>query len=425
MKRRTLLKGLGIAPLAIAPSAMASIDQANKTGGAALFQELGVRTFINAAGTLTYMSGCLMEDEVVQTIQSTAKHFCMMDELQDKVGEQIAKLVKAEYATVTSGAFSAMTLGLAGILTGMDLKKVEQLPHLEGTGMKSEVICQRSHDERYNHAFLNTGCKIVTIETVEELEKAINEKTALLHFLNITAHKGKIQHEQWVAIGKKHGIPTSIDIAADVPPVSNLWKFNEMGFDLVFISGGKAIRGPQSAGLLMGKRSIIEAARLSAPPRGFNVGRAHKVNKEEILGMYIALRNYISKDHEAEWKRWEQEIAHIQRSVLDIKGITTEIKVPQLGNITPNLIIRWDDTYIRHTGKSLRDALRNGTPSIEAGFAGLPLYPNQAGSESIDPRIADQLPGSNQVTITVWMMQKNEYKTVAKRLKAAFEAASV
>lgn len=99
--------------------------------------------------------------------------------------------------------------------------------------------------------------------------------------------------------------------------------------------------------------------------------------------------------------------------------------MPQLGNITPNLIIRWDDTYIRHTGKSLRDALRNGTPSIEAGFAGLPLYPNQAGSESIDPKIADQLPGSNQVTITVWMMQKNEYKTVAKRLKAAFEAASV
>jgi L-seryl-tRNA(Ser) seleniumtransferase len=425
MKRREVLKGLGMAPVAIGSGAFTSFDPTIGDAGASLFRELGVRTFINAAGTLTFMSGCLMEEEVVQTIRSASRHFCMMDELQDKVGEEIAKMVKSEYATVTSGAFSAMTLGLAGILTGMDLKKVEQLPHLEGTGMKSEVICQRSHDERYNHAFLNTGCRIVTIETVDELERAINEKTALLHFLNITAKKGKIQHEEWVAIGKKHGIPTSIDIAADVPPVSNLWRFNEMGFDLVFISGGKAIRGPQSAGLLMGKRSIIEAARLSAPPRGFNVGRAHKVNKEEILGMYVALRKYISKDHAAEWKRWEEEIAYIQRSVRDIKGITTEIKVPELGNITPNLIIRWDDALIRHTGKSMREALRNGSPSIEAGFSGLPLYPNQAGSESIDPKVAETLKGANQVTITVWMMQKNEYKIVARRLREVFEAASV
>ncbi len=425
MKRRSILKGLTLAPLVIGASSIKSIAATASVNENNLLNELGVRTFINAAGTLTYMSGSLMHPEVVKTIKDSSTHFCMMDELQDKVGENIAALVHSEAATVTSGAFSAMTLGLAGILTGNDLKKVEQLPHLAGTGMKSEVICQKSHDERYNHAFLNTGCTIVTVETLEELEKAINEKTAMLHFLNIAADKGKINHADWLAVGKKYKIPVSIDIAADVPPVSNIWKFNDMGFDLVFLSGGKAIRGPQSAGLLMGRKNIIEAARLSAPPRGFNVGRAHKVNKEEILGMYVALKKYIATDHEKEWSQWESEINFIENEVKNIKGISTKIVIPTLGNITPNLIINWNPTHINLTGKDLREALRNGNPSIEAGFAGLPLYPNQAGSESIDPTIAATLKGENRVTITVWMLQQGEYKIVGKKLKEAFNNALV
>ena len=165
MKRRDILKGLTIAPLALGAAPLNSFAGSNAFKDSNLFNEIGVRTFINAAGTLTYMSGSLMHPEVVKTIREAANHFCMMDELQDKVGELIAEMVHAEAATVTSGAFSAMTLGLAGILTGLDLKKVEQLPHLQGTGMKTEVICQKSHDERYNHAFLNTGCTIVTVET--------------------------------------------------------------------------------------------------------------------------------------------------------------------------------------------------------------------------------------------------------------------
>ncbi len=173
--------------------------------------------------------------------------------------------------------------------------------------MKSEVIYQKAHAIDYNHAFLNTGCKLIPVETVAELEAAISDKTALLHFLNIEADKGKIMHEEWVALGKKHNIPTSIDIAADVPPVSNLWKFNDMGFDFVVISGGKAIRGPQSAGLLMGKKSIIEAARIHMPPRGFNIGRGMKVNKEEVIGMYVALEHYLAYDHDKEWKSWEEK----------------------------------------------------------------------------------------------------------------------
>ncbi|GAB3908060.1 D-glucosaminate-6-phosphate ammonia lyase [Larkinella knui] len=421
MNRRELLKGLTVLPLAGATPQVPQSTIRERD----IFKELGIRTFINAAGTLTYMSGCIMRDEVVEVLESTSHHFCMIDEVQDKVGERIAQLVHSEAAMVTCGAFSAMTLGLAGILTGLDVRKVEQLPHLAGTGMKSEVICQKSHNERYNHAFLNTGCTIVEVETVEDVEKAINEKTALLHFLNIVSNAGQIKHEEWVALGKKHNIPTSIDIAADVPPVSNLWKFNEMGFDLVFISGGKAIRGPQSAGILMGRKDLIAAARLNSPPRGFTVARGHKVNKEEILGMYVALEKYLSNDHEKEWKTWENRIAHIQNAVEGLKGVTTKITVPELGNVTPVLTINWDDTVVKLTGRQLRDRLRDGHPSIEAQFSGLPLYHYQAGSDSIDPAVAETLKGGNLVRVTAWMLQPGEEKIVARRIKEELLTASV
>src|SRR5688500_3550411 len=162
-------------------------------------------------------------------------------------------------------------------------------------------------------------------------------------------------HEEWVAVGRKHGIPTAIDVAADVPPVSNLWKFNDMGFSFVVISGGKAIRGPQSAGLLMGKKEIIAAARLHMPPRGFNIGRGFKVNKEEILGMYVALEQYMQQDHDKEWKAWEAATAHIESTVKTVSGVSTNITVPPLGNVTPTLAIAWDTGKIKLAGKALQE----------------------------------------------------------------------
>jgi uncharacterized pyridoxal phosphate-dependent enzyme len=400
LKRRELIQRLSTLPfvgalMASFPLTTAEASAPSKRQPARdLFEEFGVRTFINAAGTLTYMTGSLMHDEVLEAINYSAKEFCMLDELQDKVGEKIAKMVHAEAAVVTSGAFSGMTLGLAGILTGMDEKKVRELPHLEYTGMKSEVICQASHDIVYNQALTNTGCKIVRVETAEDVAKAVNDRTALMHFLHIESDKGKIQHEEWVALGKKHGIPTSIDIAADVPPVSNLWKFNDMGFDFVVISGGKAIKGPQSAGLLMGKKNIISAARLSMPPRGFNIGRGMKINKEEILGMYVALEKYINADHDKEWKEWEEKLALVNNSVNSISGVTTEVHVPPLGNHTPTLKITWDIAKVKITDKGLREALRNATPSIEVG----------GGS-------------ANSVSVTVFMLKPGQEKIVASRLK--------
>ncbi|WP_128543298.1 selenocysteine synthase [Larkinella soli] len=366
-----------------------------------LLKELGLRTFINAAGTYTAMTGSLMHDEVLETIGAASKEFVMLDDVQTKVGEKIAALTHAESAVVTAGCFSAMTLGLAGVLTGMDPKKAEQLPHLQGTGMKSEVIAQKGHNVGYNHALTNTGCKIVEVETIEDVEKAINANTALLWFLNIQADKGKITHEQWVALGKKHNIPTMIDIAADVPPVENLWKFNDMGFDLVCVSGGKAMRGPQSAGLLMGKKDLIAAARLSMPPRGSTIGRGMKVNKEEILGMYVALEKFVNTDHQKEWKMYEDRVATIAGAVKSVAGVTTETFAPPLGNHTPTLRIAWDPAKVQLTPKVLQENLRNGNPSIE-------IVSEPAG-----------------ISLTAWMLKPGQEKIVAARLKEEFTKASV
>ena len=394
MKRRDLLKyasmlpiGTGVAAGLIPTKAFAKAPAAKRN----ILKELGIRTFVNAAGTYTAMTASLMHDEVVETIKQSAKQFAMLDEVQDKVGEKIAELCHAEAATVTAGCWSALVLGTAGVLTGMDMKKVAQLPNV--TGMKAEVIVQKGHNIGYVHALTNTGAIIVEIETVQELEKAINEKTAMMWFLNTYAPMGKIQHEEWVAIAKKHKIPTMIDMAADVPPVSNLWKYNDLGFDLVCISGGKAMCGPQSAGILMGRKDLIAAARLSAPPRGGNIGRGMKVNKEEIVGMYVALEKYINQDHDAEWKMWESKIDSIKTAVNSVEGVTTEISVPPIANHTPLLFINWDESKVKTSNKDLMLKLRNGSPSIE-------VMANGTG-----------------INITVFMLQEGEEKIVAKRVR--------
>ncbi len=404
MKRREILKTLAVLPLAggvggiIAPTQPVLASQPIVKRD--LFKELGLRTFINAAGVYTSMTASLMPDEVLEAITSGAGEFVMLDEVQDKVGEKIAALCHAEAATVTAGCWSALVLGMAGVLTGMDKKKVSQLPVLEGTGMKSEVVLQKSHANGYHHALTNAGVSIILVETRQEVEAAINDKTALMWFLNREAPEGKIQHEEWLEIAKKHGVPTMIDIAADVPPVENLWKFNDMGFDLVVISGGKAMRGPQSAGILMGKEELVAAARLSAPPRS-GIGRGQKVNKEEVLGMYVALEKYIQTDHEKEWKMWEQQIAVIENAIKDIDGVITEVFAPPIANHTPTLNVSWESSKIKTSGKKLLAQLRNGNPSIEMRS------------------------GKNDgVELTVFMLKPGQEKIIAKRMKEELSRAS-
>ena len=355
------------------------------------FKELGIRTFINAAGTYTSMTGSLMPKEVINAINYGSLEYVNLDELQDKVGERIAELLECEYATVSSGCFGAMSIAMAGVMSGKDPKKIKQLP--DTTGLRNEVILQESHTIGYAQALTNVGAKLVKVKTAEELENAINEKTAMLWFLNANTDRGDIKWEEFVSLGKKHNIPTFIDCAADVPPVDNLFKFTRIGFDMVAFSGGKGLRGPQSAGLLLGKKEYIEAARLHTPPRGETIGRGMKVNKEEVLGMLAALELYLSKDHQAEWKMWEDQIDLISESAKSVSGVETTIHVPPHANHVPSLKIRWDQSKVNISPDNVRKILREGSPSIET------------------------VGNKNEIGITTWMMVPGQEKIVAKKIK--------
>jgi L-seryl-tRNA(Ser) seleniumtransferase len=403
INRRKVLQSLATLPFAGSLLGAQSLSAQSKTAAVVsslrrdFFKELGLRTFINAAGTYTSMTGSLMPKEVIEAISYGATEYVNLDDLQDKVGERIAELLDCEYATVSSGCFGAMSIGMAGILTGKDPKKVKQLPNTDG--MKNEVIIQESHTIGYAQALTNVGAKVVKVKTAKQLEKAITDKTCMLWFLNAHTDQGEIKWEEFVALGKKHNIPTFIDCAADVPPVENLFRFTKMGFDLVAFSGGKGLRGPQSAGLLLGKREYIEAARMHTPPRGETIGRGMKVNKEEVLGMLAALELYLEKDHDKEWEMWESQIQLISDSATSIAGVKTEIHVPPYANHVPSLRIRWDENKVKISPNEVRKQLAEGHPSIQT--------------------VGD----SKSVGITTWMMIPGQERIVAKRVKEILSSA--
>ena len=359
-------------------------------------KELGVRPFINAAGTYTAMTASLMPSEVIEAITYASKHYVMLDELHDKVGERIATLARSEAAMVTCGAASALTLGTAAVLTGTDRQKIVDLPDL--TTMKNEVIIQKSHRFGYDHAVRNCGVRLVEVETREDLERAVNPQTAMMLFYNNNNKEGRIQDVEFVQLGKKHGIPTFNDAAADVPPVENLWKYTAMGFDLVTFSGGKGIRGPQSAGMLLGRKDLIAAARLNAPPNGNTIGRGMKVNKEEMLGMLAALELYLDKDHAAEQRDFEKRADTIQKSAAAVQGVQAEIFTPEVANHVPHVRISWDPAALGITPADVVTKLRDGDPSIGTRSEGAALV------------------------VGVWMMRPGEDKVVAKRLRQELEA---
>ena len=395
--RRRFLEGFSALPLVggILGGAPAIAAAAARRGKRDYFRDLGVRPFINAAGTYTAMTASLMPEEVVDAIEYASKQYVMLDELHDKVGERIAGLVRSEAAMVTAGAASALTLGTAAVLTGTDEQKIVDLPDL--TNMKSEVIIQKSHRFGYDHAVRNCGVRLVEVETRDELERAINPNTAMMLFYNNNNTVGQIRDEEFVSLGKKHGVPTFNDAAADVPPVENLWKYTQMGFDLVTFSGGKGIRGPQSAGLLLGRKDLIAAARLNAPPNGNTVGRGMKVNKEEMLGMLVALEMYLEKDHARERAEFDKRAESIRSSAASVPGVTAEVFVPEVANHVPHVRVSWDAAAKGYTPADVVKALRDGNPSI--------------GTRSEGPA----------VVVGIWMMRPGEDKVVARRLREVLQ----
>ena len=335
----------------------------------------------------------------MDAIRQTSRQYVDIVELQDKVGARIAEMVGAEAAMVTSGAAGALTVGTAGCLTGKNEEAILKIPDL--TGLKSEVIIQKSHRYGYDHAVRACGIKMVEVETAGELEAAVSERTAMMLFFNNNDPVGKIRAEEFVALGKKHRVPTFNDASADVPPPENLSKYVKMGFDLVTFSGGKGICGPQSAGVLFGRKDLIEAARLNTSPYSDSIARGMKVNKEEMVGMMVALELYLKRDHAAEWKEWERRVKVLTDAVSEVKTVTHEVEIPEIANHTPHLKFKWDQSVVKLNGLDAMQQLREGRPSIEA------------------------CPSTNKehLVFTVWMMQPGDAEVVGRRLREVLKAA--
>lgn len=403
--RRSFLQVLSGLPFIGGLAGSAAAGTSIGAAGRDYFRELGVRPFINAAGTYTVLTASLMQPDVVEAIDYASKRFVPLNDLHDAIGRRLAERLGVDGVMITSGAAAALTLGTAACVAGKNPDWIRRLPDIAATDMKSEVIIQRAHRYGYDHAVRNCGVRMVEVETREELEAAISSRTAMMLFFNDADPRGQIKIEEFVALGRKHGIPTFNDAAADVPPTENLSKYNKMGFDLVTYSGGKGIRGPQSAGLLLGRKDLIEAARMNSSPNGDTIGRGFKVNKEEMLGMMVAVEMYLSRDADSEWREWERRAGTISAAATRHAAVKAETYVPPIANHVPHVRLTWKLAELTLTANELRRQLKEGDPSIE-------IVPGGSQADASD----------QEVSIGVWQLQRGEAEVVARRLREIFKA---
>ena len=357
-----------------------------------VIKELGVRRFINGGGAYTVLTASLMPREVWDAMTVASRQFCPLQDLHDAVGKRIAELTRNEAALVGAGAASAVAIGTAACVAGSDREKIRRLP--DTRGMKNEVIIQKSHRNGYDHAARNTGIRLIEVETAEELESAIHSRTAMMLFLHMHKYDGKISAEEFARLGKKHNVPTLVDAADSLPPVENLWNYTDVGFDLAAFSGGKGITGPQSAGILVGRKDLIKAGRLNSSPNSDSVCRISKVNKEEIVGMLVALEMYVNRDHEAVWREWEGRCDRIAGYVKGVSGVKAETIAKKLYSAVPHLHVTWDYAASGKKPADVVKELREGNPSIE-----------------VSPRSREEL------IIAAWMLQPGEDRIIGQRLK--------
>jgi uncharacterized pyridoxal phosphate-dependent enzyme len=381
--RRSFLGSVGVfAGSILAPRKLSSLNRGatgaspkNKTATVTGFgqsgnpyQELGVTTVINCEGTMTVLGGSLPHPELEAVMTMAGRHFVPIAELEIAAGNRIAQMLKLPdgySAIVTSGAAAAIQSGLAGILTGDNEASIRQLPDL--TGMKSEVIIQKSHRNPFDHQLRATGIKLVEIETQDQLRAAVNDRTAMMHFSNFANAAGQIKVDEWVKLAKQYNIPCMNDAAADTPPVSHLWDYANMGYDLITFSGGKAIRGPQCAGMLIGRKELVANALLNNSPHEDTLGRSQKVGKEEIVGMVKALELFLNEDHDALAKEWQSRLERISGAITKVPGVSTSFFTPDIANHVPHMQITWDAARISLTPKEASKLLRSSKPSIAMG----------------------------------------------------------
>ena len=385
---------------------------APKAQGDDYYAKLGVPTIINAAGTYTTMTAACMPPSVLAAVQRAALHPVRLHDLQVRSGEYIAKRLQCEGAVVTSGASGAISLATAACMQyANNISPLDMPQNIDGK--KNQVIVQKAHRYGYDHAMFLCGARVTEVVTMDDYKRACDQGNAVMtNFFNAAeeedgiAGTAQIGREEWLRVAHEHNIPCHLDAAADMPPISNLWKYTAMGFDLVCFSGGKGMRGPQNAGLLLGKKHLTDLAHRNNNP-GDGVGRGMKVAKEQIVGMVAAVDWVLSHTEESMQGDYQKRVDLIVKTVKDIPSVTTQTIVPRIANHVPHLLIKFDPAVTKITTPEIVAQLRAHEPSIE-------LNPN-TGHKPNQGIPSD----ANTLVVGVWMMQPGEDEIVARAIRNA------
>ncbi len=359
--RRHFLAGIS----ALAPCSYFSSGKSTAAEKSAqdYFTELGVRPFINAVGPYSSLGGAVMWPEVIEAMDYAVRNKAHMSDLHDAVGKRIAEMTGADSAMVSSGATSAIILGTAACMTMGDERKMEHLP--DTSGMPSEVIMLKSQRYLYDRSIRAPGASLIEVETAEDVRAAINPDTAMFFYLLNRPDNLQIDVADYIALAREHGIPIMCDAATTVPPVSNIATTVSSGFDLVCYSGGKGLRGPYSAGLLLGREDLIRYARLNSSPNHRAYGRSMKVSAEEYLGMMVAVETSLKFDEEAEFNRQLVVVNEMGQDLAALPGVDTVTHIPGAEAREPYIEVRWDAARYKISVADMKQALRGGEPSIE------------------------------------------------------------
>jgi len=395
--RRDLFRAGAMAGAAGALGAPAASAAKAPAEDPSVYTALGVKPFINTTATLTINGGSRQLDEVIEAVEAASRFHVNLDELMEKAGERLCQLLQCEGAMVTSGAAAALTHATAACIAGADPEAMQQLPDL--TGLKDEVIMPTWSRNQYDHAIRTLGVRIVNVDTPDQLAQAVSRRTAMMSMLGDRWEKPPVTLEHLAEVSRKTGIPILVDAAAD--PLVTPDPYLSRGATLVAYSGGKIIRGPQTAGLLLGRKDLIRAAFLNSAPH-HSFGRALKVSKEEIVGMVKAVEVWVTKRNlEAEYREWESWYAHITREVTRVPGVRTRVNPPRRGSTFPTLQVEWDPQKVGITAGDVGEQLLGGEPRVMSHAAG-------EGFSFVIRPVA---------------LKPEEYKIVAQRVREVLEGA--
>ncbi len=416
--RRAFLKRAAISPLLMSGAAGFPAQAGGKKQPASsIYDELGVRALINGRGVATFYSGTLMPPEVHRAMERASECFVEIVELQKAVGARLARYAGVEAAMVSSGAAACIAQAAAGCIAGTDPEKIWRLPDTEG--MKNEVII--THRSVWDRAIALTGAKLVVVESLAELESAITQKTAMMEMEY--GDEGPIKLEQAIAICRRSRVPLLLDAAAMCPPFERLQFLADLGADLFCVSGGKGLFGPQSSGILFGRKHLIEAALRNGSPYEGSICRPMKVGKEEIVGVLAAVEWSSRQDYKADCKAWEARMQHIVTELSSIPGVHAEVYYRQIGNEVPHAAVSWDEKAFGLTKQQCVEALRSGEPQIEVmGGETREMVKQDDPTPRKESRNASE--PVRLISIVSNTLKPGEEKIIAKRLKEILRPAA-